>query len=53
MLRLKLKRPALTDYIANIRICIDSGGECRESHDLRRLSIVNLTENQDTEYIRV
>lgn len=53
--RLKLKRPAPADILPNSRIYIDSDGECNpvEGHDLRLLSIVNLTENDTTEYIRV
>ena len=53
--RLKLKRPALAEILPNTRIYIDSDGECNpvEGHDLRLLSIVNLTENEDVEYIRV
>ena len=53
--RLKLKRPAPADILPNTRIYIDSEGECNpvQGHDLRLLSIVNLTENEDTEYIRV
>lgn len=53
--RLKLKRPAPADILPNTRIFIDSGGECNptQGHDLRLLSIVNLTENEHTEYIRV
>ena len=53
--RLKLKRPAPADILPNTRIYIDSDGECNptQGHDLRLLSIVNLTENEDTEYIRV
>ena len=53
--RLKLKRPAPKEILPNTRIYIDSDGECNpvEGHDLRLLSIVNLTENEDVEYIRV
>ena len=53
--RLKLKRPTPKDILPNTRIYIDSDGECNpvHGHDLRLLSIVNLTENEDTEYIRV
>ncbi|MBE6502413.1 MAG: hypothetical protein E7Z79_08245 [Methanobrevibacter thaueri] len=53
--RLKLKRPASADILPNTRIYIDSDGECNptQGHDLRLLSIVNLTENEHTEYIRV
>ena len=53
--RLKLKIPAPADIQPNTRIYIDSDGECNpvEGHDLRLLSIVNLTENEDVEYIRV
>ena len=53
--RLKLKRPAPADILPNTRIYIDKDGECNPSqgHDLRLLSIVNLTENEDVEYIRV
>jgi len=53
--RLKLKRPAPADILPNTRIYIDSDGECNptQGHDLRLLSIVNLTENEDVEYIRV
>ena len=53
--RLKLKRPTPVDILPNTRIYIDSDGECNpvHGHDLRLLSIVNLTENKDTEYIRV
>lgn len=53
--RLKLKRPAPTDILPNTRIYIDSDGECNpvHDHDLRLLSIVNLTENETTDYIRV
>ena len=53
--RLKLKRPAPKKILPNTRIYIDSDGECNpaEGHDLRLLSIVNLTENEDVEYIRV
>ena len=53
--RLKLKRPAPADILPNSRIYIDGDGECNpiEGHDLRLLSIVNLTENKQTEYIRV
>ena len=53
--RLKLKRPAPADILPNTRIYIDGDGECNpvHGHDLRLLSIVNLTENEDTEYIRV
>ena len=53
--RLKLKRPAPADILPNTRIYIDSDGECNpvQGHDLRLLSIVNLTENEDTQYIRV
>ena len=53
--RLKLKRPTPKDILPNTRIYIDKDGECNpaEGHDLRLLSIVNLTENEDVEYIRV
>ena len=53
--RLKLKRPAPKEILPNTRIYIDKDGECNpvEGHDLRLLSIVNLTENEDVEYIRV
>lgn len=53
--RLKLKRPAPADILPNTRIYIDSDGECNpiHGHDLRLLSIVNLTENKTTDYIRV
>jgi len=53
--RLKLKRPTPKDILPNTRIYIDKDGECNpaEGHDLRLLSIVNLTENDDVEYIRV
>ena len=53
--RLKLKRPAPEDIVPNSRIYIDSDGLCNpvEGHDLRLLSIVNLTENEHTDYIRV
>jgi len=53
--RLKLKRPTPANILPNTRIYIDSDGECNpvHGHDLRLLSIVNLTENEDTEYIRV
>lgn len=53
--RLKLKRPAPADILPNTRIYIDSDGECNpvHDHDLRLLSIVNLTENETTDYIRV
>ena len=53
--RLKLKRPTPANILPNTRIYIDSDGECNpvHGHDLRLLSIVNLTENDDTEYIRV
>ena len=53
--RLKLKRPTPKEILPNTRIYIDSDGECNplHGHDLRLLSIVNLTENEDTEYIRV
>lgn len=53
--RLKLKRPAPADILPNTRIYIDSDGECNptQGHDLRLLSIVNLTENEHAEYIRV
>ncbi len=53
--RLKLKRPAPADILPNTRIYIDRDGECNptQGHDLRLLSIVNLTENEHTEYIRV
>ena len=53
--RLKLKRSAPADILPNTRIYIDSDGECNpvEGHDLRLLSIVNLTENNRTDYIRV
>ena len=53
--RLKLKRPTPADILPNTRIYIDSDGECNptQGHDLRLLSIVNLTENEHTEYIRV
>ena len=53
--RLKLKRPVPADILPNTRIYIDSDGECNptQGHDLRLLSIVNLTENEHTEYIRV
>lgn len=53
--RLKLKRPAPADILPNTRIYIDSNGECNpvHGHDLRLLSIVNLTENETTDYIRV
>ena len=48
--RLKLKRPAPADILPNTRIYIDSDGECNpvRGHDLRLLSIVNLTENEDS-----
>ena len=53
--RLKLKRPSTAPILPNTRIYIDSDGECNpvEGHDLRLLSIVNLTENEHVEYIRV
>ncbi|MBQ6344788.1 MAG: hypothetical protein IJI96_01595, partial [Methanobrevibacter sp.] len=53
--RLKLKRPAPADILPNTRIYIDNDGECNpvHGHDLRLLSIVNLTENNRTDYIRV
>ena len=53
--RLKLKRPVAEDILPNTRIYIDSDGECNpvEGHDLRLLSIVNLQENEHTDYIRV
>ena len=53
--RLKLKRPTPKEILPNTRIYIDSDGECNpvEGHDLRLLSIVNLTENNQTDYIRV
>lgn len=53
--RLKLKRLAPADILPNTRIYIDSDGECNpvHDHDLRLLSIVNLTENETTDYIRV
>ena len=53
--RLKLKRPVAEDILPNTRIYIDSDGECNpvEGHDLRLLSIVNLQNNGDTDYIRV
>ena len=53
--RLKLKRPSRAPILPNTRIYIDSDGECNpvHGHDLRLLSIVNLTENEDTQYIRV
>lgn len=53
--RLKLKRPAPADILPNTRIYIDSDGECNpvHDHDLRLLSIVNLTENETTDYIRI
>ena len=53
--RLKLKRPCTAPILPNTRIFIDSDGECNpvEGHDLRLLSIVNLTENEHVEYIRV
>ena len=53
--RLKLKRPTPKDILRNTRIYIDKDCECNpaEGHDLRLLSIVNLTENEDVEYIRV
>ena len=53
--RLKLKRSTPADILPNTRIYIDSDGECNptQGHDLRLLSIVNLTENEDVEYIRV
>ena len=53
--RLKLKRPSPKEILPNTRIYIDSDGECNpaEGHDLRLLSIVNLTENTSTNYIRV
>lgn len=53
--RLKLKRPITAPILPNTRIYIDSDGECNPTHghDLRLLSIVNLTENTSTEYIRV
>jgi len=53
--RLKLKRPVPEDILPNTRIYIDSDGECNphEGHDLRLLSIVNLTQNTSTDYIRV
>ena len=53
--RLKLKRPTPKEILPNTRIYIDNDGECNplHGHDLRLLSIVNLTENEDTEYIRV
>ena len=53
--RLKLKRPAPARILPNTRIYIDKDGECNpcEGHDLRLLSIVNLAENEDVEYIRV
>ena len=53
--RLKLKRPAPADILPNTRIYIDNDGECNPvgGHDLRLLSIVNLTENNRTDYIRV
>ena len=53
--RLKLKRPAPAPILPNTRIYIDSDGECNpvHGHDLRLLSIVNLSENEDVEYIRV
>ena len=46
---------APADILPNTRIYIDSDGECNpvQGHDLRLLSIVNLTENEDTQYIRV
>ena len=53
--RLKLKRPTPKEILPNTRIYIDSDGECNpeHGHDLRLLSIVNLTENETTDYIRV
>ena len=53
--RLKLKRPAPKNILPNSRIYIDSDGLCNpvHGHDLRLLSIVNLTENKTTDYIRV
>lgn len=53
--RLKLKRPVAEDIVPNTRIYIDADGECNpvEGHDLRLLSIVNVTENTTTDYIRV
>lgn len=53
--RLKLKRLTPADILPNTRIYIDSDGECNpvHDHDLRLLSIVNLTENETTDYIRV
>ena len=53
--RLKLKKENHGEILPNTRIYIDSDGEAnpREEHDLRLLSIVNLTENSNTEYIRV
>ena len=49
--RLKLKRPVPEDILPNTRIFIDSNGECNpnEGHDLRLLSIVNLTQMSDVE----
>lgn len=53
--RLKLKRPIGTDILPNTRIYIDLDGECNPvaGHDLRLLSMVNLTDNDKIEYIRV
>ena len=55
LILLKLKRPTPKEILPNTRIYIDNDGECNplHGHDLRLLSIVNLTENEDTEYIRV
>ena len=52
--RLKLKKPN-RKILPNTKIYIDKDGLCNpeEGHDLKLLSIVNLKENEATEYIRV
>ena len=53
--RLKIKKGVHGEILPNTRIYIDSEGRANpdEGHDLRLLSIVNLTDNSKTEYIRV